>query len=70
MIAAMTRHTGLRLAEVGFLLILIAGVWLALAQLLNPAKWGKFRTIVSGVLLAIAGVLLIIATHWGHFGGK
>lgn len=70
MIAAMTRHTGIRLAEVGFLLILIAGIWLACAVLLNPAKWEKFRTIVAGVLLAIAGLLLIIATHWGHFGGK
>ena len=70
MIAAMTRHTGIRLAEVGFLLILIAGVWLVFAEILNPAKWGKFRTIVSGVLLAIAGLILIIATHWGHFGGK
>jgi hypothetical protein len=69
MIEAMTRHTGIRLAEVGFLLILIAGVWLAFAVVLDPAKWGKARTIVSGALLAIAGLLLIIATHWGHFGG-
>jgi len=69
MIAAITRHTGIRLAEVGFLLILIAGVWLVFAEILDPAKWGKFRTIVSGVLLAIAGLLLIIATHCGHFGG-
>ena len=66
----MTRHTGIRLAEVGFLLILIAGVWFVSGETLNPRKWGKFRTIVSGVLLAIAGLLLIIATHWGHFGGK
>ena len=65
----MTRHAGIRLAEVGFLLILIAGVWLLCAEILNPVKWGKFRTIVSGALLAIAGLLLIIATHWGHFGG-
>jgi uncharacterized membrane protein SirB2 len=69
MIAAMTRHTGIRFAEVGFLLILIAGVWLVFAEILDPAKWRKVRTIVSGVLLAIAGLLLIIATHWGHFGG-
>ena len=66
----MTRHTGIRLAEVGFLLILIAGVWLVCAEILDTAKWGKIRTIVSGALLAIAGLLLIIATHWGHFGGK
>jgi hypothetical protein len=26
------------------------------------------RTIVAGIALALAGVLLIIATHWGHFG--
>ena len=63
-----TRHTGLRLAEVGFLLILIAGVWLAASVILNPERWGKFRTIVAGLLLAVAGVLLITATHWGHFG--
>jgi uncharacterized membrane protein SirB2 len=68
MIAAMTRHTGIRLAEIGFLLILIAGVWLALAEFLNTEKWGKFRRTVAGTLLAIAGLILIVATHWGHFG--
>jgi len=68
MIAAITHHAGIRLAEVGFLLILIAGVWLVSAEILNPAKWRKFRTVVSGMLLAIAGLLLIIATHWGKFG--
>jgi hypothetical protein len=26
------------------------------------------RMIVAGIALALAGVLLIIATHWGHFG--
>jgi hypothetical protein len=35
MLFAMTRHTGLRLAEVGFLLMLIAGVWLAIAEALD-----------------------------------
>jgi hypothetical protein len=64
---ALARQTGLRLAEIGFLLILFAGVWLAAAQV---QKFGlaKARTIVAGVALAVAGVLLIIATHWGHFG--
>jgi len=28
----------------------------------------RARTIVAGVALALAGLLLIIATHWGHFG--
>jgi hypothetical protein len=64
---ALTHHTGVTLAEVGFLLILFAGVWLVAAQI--PAfKIPVARTIVAGTALAIAGVLLIIATHWGHFG--
>jgi hypothetical protein len=28
----------------------------------------RLRTIVAGIALALAGILLIIATHWGHFG--
>jgi hypothetical protein len=67
LVFGITRHTGIRLAEVGFLLILIAGVWLAAAQL-PQLKWRTFRTVVAGVLLAVSGALLIIATHWGHFG--
>ena len=63
-----SHQTGIRVAEVGFLLILIAGVWLVSAEVLNPAKWRKFRTIVAGICLAIAGLLLIIAAHWGQFG--
>jgi UPF0716 family protein affecting phage T7 exclusion len=62
-----SRHTGLDLAEVGFLLILIAGVWLVASQIPQLGH-RPARTIVAGALLAIAGVLLIIATHWGHFG--
>ena len=64
---ALAHHTGARLAEIGFLLILFAGIWLAAAQV--PAfKFATGRTIVAGVALAVAGLLLIIATHWGHFG--
>jgi hypothetical protein len=61
------RHTGMRLAEVGFLLIVIAGVWLVAAQI-PRFKFASARTIVAGVALAVGGVLLIIATHWGKFG--
>jgi hypothetical protein len=64
---ALAPHTGVRLAETGFLLILFAGVWLAAAQV-PQFKFGTARTIVAGVALALAGLLLIIATHWGHFG--
>lgn len=66
-IFGITRHTGARLAEVGFLLILIAGVWLAAAHI-PPLKFGTARTVGAGILLAAAGALLIVATHWGHFG--
>jgi hypothetical protein len=62
-----SHHAGTRVAEVAFLLLLFAGVWLTAAQI----AWFKFatmRTIVAGVALATSGVLLIIATHWGHFG--
>jgi hypothetical protein len=68
LVLVLARHTGVRLAEVGFLLILIAGVWLVFAETLNPERWRRFRTIVAGVLLAVAGLLLIIAAHWGKFG--
>jgi hypothetical protein len=61
------RQTGERLAEVGFLFVLFAGVWLTAAQI-PRLKFGAARTAVAGVALAIGGVLLIIATHWGHFG--
>ncbi len=64
---AITRHTGVRLAEIGFLLVLLAGVWLFAAQI-PQLRLGTARTAVAGLALAIAGVLLIIATHWGHFG--
>jgi hypothetical protein len=64
---AFTHHTGVRLAEGGFLLVLFAGVWLTAAQI-PQLKFGKPRTIVAGVALAIGGLLLIIATHWGRFG--
>jgi hypothetical protein len=54
----------MRLAEVGFLLILFAGVWLVAAEIPSFGK-KKFRILVAGVA---PGVLLIVATHWGHFG--
>jgi hypothetical protein len=66
-VLALSHQTGVTLAEVGFLLILFAGVWLVAAQI--PAfKMPVARMIVAGTALALAGVLLIIATHWGHFG--
>lgn len=70
MTVAITHATSVKLAEVGFLLILIAGVWLVASELvsLGAPKWHKFRIIVAGGCLAAAGILLIVATHWGSFG--
>jgi len=64
---ALTRQTGIRLAEVAFLLILLAGLWLATAGIMR-LRISPARTIVAGIALAAAGLLLLIATHWGHFG--
>jgi hypothetical protein len=63
----MTHQDGVRLAEIGFLLILFAGIWLVAAEL-QLIRWHRFRMIVAALALAVAGLLLIIATHWGHFG--
>jgi hypothetical protein len=66
-VLSMSAHTGARLAEVGFLLIVFAGIWFAAAQI-PELKFAAGRTVVAGIALALAGVLLIIATHSGHFG--
>jgi len=67
-VLGLAHQTGVRLAEVGFLLMLFAGLWFAAAQI-AWFKLSSIRSIVAGVALAIGGLLLIIATHWGHFGG-
>jgi hypothetical protein len=67
LVLGFAHHTGVRLAEVGFLLLLFAGIWLAAAQV-PSFRFGTARTIVAGIALAIGGLLLIIATRWGHFG--
>lgn len=62
-----THQTGVRLAEIGFLFILIAGVWLVAAEI--PAfTFARARTMVAGVLLALSGLLLLITTYGGGFG--
>jgi hypothetical protein len=40
---ALAHHTGRRLAEIGFLLILFAGVWLAAAQIPKLPSAGSAR---------------------------
>jgi hypothetical protein len=67
MVVGMTHHAGIRIAEVGFLLLLFGGVWL-IASEVAFFGWARARAIVAGAAFAVGGVLLIVATHWGHFG--
>jgi hypothetical protein len=67
MIAAISPHTGARLAEVGFLLVALAGVALWGAQSSGRGQ-RRSSSAFAGLALAAAGVLLIVAVHWGHFG--
>ena len=67
LLLTISHHTSIRLAEVAFLLIVIAGVWFVAAELLPP-RLHKSRMVVAGILLAAAGLILIIVTHWGRFG--
>jgi hypothetical protein len=63
----LTHQASITLAEIAFLLIMIAGVWLVAAEI-PRLRMRTARTIVAGSALALAGLLLIIATYWGQFG--
>jgi hypothetical protein len=70
-LGAFSHSTGVKVAEVAFLLLVIAGIWMAFGWLVesqrdSPFRGVRFRMIVAGLLIAVAGVLLIIASHWGH----
>jgi len=64
---ALAHQTGVRLAEIGFLLVLFAGVWLPPRQVPNSNLVPLERSSQAS-RSPLAGLLLIIATHWGHFG--
>jgi hypothetical protein len=64
---ALSAHTGTRLAELAFLLILIGGCALALTKVRPIESQRVVVTFLAGSAFALAGLLLIIATHWGHF---
>jgi hypothetical protein len=65
LLLAISHHTGIRLAELGFLLAAIAGALLLIGALVPVGR--RVETGIAGVALGAGGVLLIVATHWGHF---
>jgi hypothetical protein len=64
-IFAFTRHTGVRIAEIGFALVAIAGVLFAVAPV---TRLGRLGTIAGGVALAAGAVVVLVAIRWGSFG--
>jgi hypothetical protein len=63
---AITRHSGIRLAEVGFALAAVAGGLLFLGAVTPFGRRGGM--LFAGLALAAGGVLLVVATRWGGFG--
>jgi len=58
-------HTSLRVAELGEALVAAAGILLLLGGM-TPFGRRAGQTF-GGICLAIGGVLLVLATRWGHF---
>ncbi len=73
---AFSHNSGVKVAEVAFLLFFIAGLWIVSASLTKVDRthtWhgivlasSRFRMVVAGGMVACGGVLLIIAARWGH----
>jgi hypothetical protein len=61
---SISSHTGVRLAELGFLLGAVAGASFALGAI-TPIS--RIWNLLAGIALGAGSVLLIVATRWGHF---
>lgn len=64
-IFAFSRHTGVRVAEIGFLLLALAGALLAIAPV---TRLGRPGTLAGGLSLFAGAVIIIVAIRWGSFG--
>jgi fucose permease len=64
LLAVLNKSSTVKLVEVGFLLILFAGIWFVASEI-PQLKMQRARGIVAGLALAVAGLLLIIAAHYG-----
>jgi hypothetical protein len=64
-IFAFTRHSGVRVAEIGFALIAIAGALIAIAPV---TRFDRPGTVAGGVSLVAGAIVVIVAIRWGSFG--
>ena len=64
-IFAFTRHTGVRVAEIGFALLAIAG---ALQVMMPVTSIGKRGAIAAGSCLFAGAVVILVAIRWGSYG--
>jgi hypothetical protein len=62
---ALSHHAAGRIAELAFLLVAVAGVGIVLGSI--GALRAKSANVLAGLALAVAGVALVIAFHWGRF---
>ena len=60
----LTAHNTVRLEEVAGALIAIAGGVMLLGAMTPMGRRGSLW--LSGLALALAGVLLVVGLHWGH----
>ena len=58
-------HTGIRMAEVGEALLALAGLALLLGGMTPFGK--RIGQTLGGLGLLLGGILLVLATRWGHF---
>jgi hypothetical protein len=59
----LTAHNSIRLREVAGALIAIAGAVMLLGSMMPMGRRGSQW--LAGLALALAGVLVVIALHWG-----
>jgi hypothetical protein len=68
---SITSHNGIRIAELGFLIGAIGAAVLAIAAL-SPSgatsETVRAARFFGALAIAAGFALLVIASHWGHFG--
>ena len=70
LLLTLNKATSAQIAEVGFLLILAAGVWIIASESPEAEAASRPHGRGPGLALFLAGLLLLIATHWGKLGSS